>query len=178
MSTTKSSDNERITFRIESETLNVLKQLADEEGISTNTLVNIILRSYVDWEQLALGAGFAVFQKEMVKEMIASLDQGSIEQIAIKTATAYAEALLLLKGKVDLDSFIKVLRERAKRAGFAYREFEDSTEKRIVIYHDMGYKWSSYLKVHTEQVINKMGYGIQYATTENSLVIKLPVLEK
>lgn len=157
--------------------LNTLKKLADEEGVSTNTFVNIILRSFIDWERHALGAGFAVFQKELVKEMVNSLDEESLERIAAKTADKYAESLLLMKGNADMNSFIEILRERANRAGFAYREFEDEREKRIIIHHDMGYKWSSYLKAHTERVINKIGHPAKFTKTENALVIRLP-LEK
>ena len=155
--------------------LGILKKLADEEGVSTNTLVNIILRNYIEWDRFALGAGFAVFQKEMVKAMVGLLDEESLNRIASKTADAYLESLPLMKGNDKFDSFMGMLKERSKRAGFAYREFVDSAEKRIVIYHDMGYKWSTYLKAHNEHVINKLGYPVQFTITENSLILKLPV---
>lgn len=79
------------------------------------------MRSYVDWERFALRAGFAVFQKELVKEMINPLDEKSLNRIASKTGDAYADSLLLTKEEAEINSFINILRERAKRAGFAYR---------------------------------------------------------
>ena len=48
-------------------------------------------------ERFALRAGFAVFQKELVKEMINPLDEKSLNRIVSKTGDAYADSLLLMK---------------------------------------------------------------------------------
>ena len=54
--------------------------------------------------------------------------------------------------------------------GLAYREFEDAMEERIIIHHDMGYKWSSYLKAHTERVIKMNAYDVPRIDNHSTIV--------
>jgi hypothetical protein len=118
--------------------------------------------------------GFGVFQREVVKEAINSLDEDTLKKIAANTADTYKDMLLLMKGSSDLDSFIYMVKERAKRAGFNLREFEEEEGKKIVLQHDMGANWSTYCKIYHEKVINSIGHPVKIETTDNSLIIWVP----
>jgi hypothetical protein len=167
-------ENESITFRVSGDILLALRQLSQEGGMSLNTLVNNVLRSYVDWESIAVKAGFGVFQKEVVREAIDALDEPALDRIATKTADAYKDMLLLMKGSLDLDSFISVVKDGSKRAGFNFREFEEPEGKKIVLQHDMGANWSIYSKAYYERVINSIGYPLKVEATDSSIVIFIP----
>jgi DNA-binding transcriptional regulator YhcF (GntR family) len=84
-------ENESVTFRIAGDILLAMRQLSQENGVSINTLVNNVLRSYVDWESIAVKAGFGVFQKQVVKEAISALDQQTLGEIALSTADSYKD---------------------------------------------------------------------------------------
>jgi hypothetical protein len=167
-------ENESITFRVSGDILLALRQLSHEEGMSLNTLVNNVLRSYIDWESIAVKAGFGVFQKEIVREAIDALDEAALNKIAANTADAYKDMLLLMKGSLDLDSFLSVVKDRSKRTGFTFREFEEPEGKKIVLQHDMGAKWSIYSKAYHERVINSIGYPAKIEATDSSIVIFVP----
>lgn len=46
-----------MTFRIDESILNVLKEESERKDISLNTLVNHVLKQYVDWDMYAAKAG-------------------------------------------------------------------------------------------------------------------------
>jgi hypothetical protein len=167
-------ENESITFRISGDILLALRQLTEEGGMSLNTLVNNVLRSYIDWESIAVKAGFGVFQKDVIREAISCLDESTLAKIAANNASAYKDMLLVMKGSHDLDSFIITMKDRSKRAGFNIREFEEPGGKKIIVQHDMGANWSIYSKAYYERVINSIGYPAKIETTDNSIVIFIP----
>jgi hypothetical protein len=167
-------ENESITFRISGDILLALRQLSQEEGMSLNTLVNNVLRSYIDWESIAVKAGFGVFQKEVVRQAINALDEPTLTSIAANTADAYKDMLLLMKGSLDLDSFISIVKDRSKRAGFNLREFEEPEGKKIILQHDMGANWSIYSKAYHERVINSIGHPVKIDATDSSIVMFIP----
>ncbi len=168
---TSKLENESITFRISGDILLALRQLSEEGGMSLNTVVNNVLRSYIDWESIAVKAGFGVFQKDVVKEAITCLDEPTLVRIAANNASEYKDMLLVMKGSHDLDSFIITMKDRSKRAGFNIREFEEPRGKKIIIQHDMGANWSVYSKAYYERVINSIGYPVKIETTDNSIVM-------
>lgn len=167
------SSNESITFRINSNYLSELRRLADEDKISLNTLVNQILKSYVDWESVAVKAGFAVFQREVVKELFNAVDQNTLQQIAMRTADKSKDTLLLMKGATNLDAALSLLNNRSKKAGFSYREFDEPDGQRIVVQHDMGINYSTFFKTHNERMFNNAGYSVKIDTTDSSTIIKI-----
>ena len=171
-------ENESVTFRISGDILLAMRQMSQERGVSLNTLVNNVLKSYVDWESNAVKAGFGVFQREVVREAIGSLDENTLRKIAANTASTYKDMLLLMKGSSDLESFICIVKERAKRAGFNLREFEEAEGTKIILQHDMGANWSTYYKLYHEKVINSIGHPVKIETTDNSLIMLIPKTRK
>jgi hypothetical protein len=122
---------------------------------------------------VAVRAGYAVMQKDILREMFEAADEETLRKIAIKSADASKDIMLVMTGKVSLDAFFSILRNREKRSGFTYREYEEGKTKRFIIQHEMGRNWSVFFKAHFERVINNAGYKTKIEYTDNTLIISV-----
>ncbi len=71
-------ESESITFRIEKSVLDELWSEADQKMESVNTLVNQIIKSYVQWHKPARNAGLGYFSKVLLAK---SMDHLTDEQV-------------------------------------------------------------------------------------------------
>jgi hypothetical protein len=87
-----------------------------------------------------------------------------------------------MKGKTDLESFISWLEARMKNSGIeisrkvnSESEFQ-SRSQTIVIKHDLGQKWSLYLKTLIESLLKESLAKTTTLTTltSNTVLVKIP----
>lgn len=168
----KKGKTENVSLRLSSDIVNLLKEDAEAERVSLNTLANQILNSYAEWDRTAVKAGWGVLQKDVLKEIMNELSEEAIIKIAIRTASYTKDIRLLMTGRDDLEGFIMILKGRVKRSGFYLQEPKQSDGRRkFVIQHDMGIKWSIFWKYHYEKLLNSLGYPASFEYTENTLVM-------
>jgi hypothetical protein len=74
--------SESVTFRIESKTLKNLRREAEQKDISTNTLVNKIIKDHVKWYSNAAKAGFISVRRPFVSKVIKYLPDQEIISLA------------------------------------------------------------------------------------------------
>lgn len=165
--------NESITFRLDANELKALRKHAADKKISLNTLVNQILSDFVEWDMNAASAGYAVISKEVIKRVFDELDEETLERIAKKAAEYSKDILLLMKGKMDVEGGEFLIKNRAKRSGFVFKEFEEGKVRRLVLQHDMGRKYSVFYKAYHEEMIKKAGYSGRITITDNTLIMEL-----
>jgi hypothetical protein len=67
--------NSSITFRIDDDQIERLRKLADEEGISLNTLVTRVLGSFLEFEFIAPKVGFSPMQKSVLKDLFEAVPE-------------------------------------------------------------------------------------------------------
>lgn len=169
----KSSSNESITFRIDSQKLKTLREFADENQVSLNTLVNQILTGYIEWDMVAVKAGYATIQKDILREVFDAVDDKTLKDVALKTADSSKDIMLIMTGQVSLNAFFSILRNRAKRSGFTFREYEENGIKKFILQHEMGGHWSIFFKIHCERIINNAGHKARVEYTDNTLIISV-----
>jgi hypothetical protein len=63
-------NTETITFRLDNDTLEKIRNVAKSENTSLNALVNRILESYIEWDLDAPNAGWALMPKLFLIELI------------------------------------------------------------------------------------------------------------
>ena len=173
MLVSKSSPNESITFRIDSQKLKTLRECAEENQVSLNTLVNQILTGYIEWDMVAVKAGYATIQKDILREMFDAVDDETLKDVALKTADSSKDIMLIMTGQVSLDAFFSMLRNRAKRSGFTFREYEEKGIRKFILQHEMGRHWSMFFKIHCERIINNTGHKANGEYTDNTLIISV-----
>jgi antitoxin component of RelBE/YafQ-DinJ toxin-antitoxin module len=170
------ANNSSITFRINDDSIDKLRKLAEEEGMSLNTLVNRILDSYLEWEFIAPRVGFAPMQKSVLKALFDRVPEDQLKEIAIRAADSFEDELLLMHGKVDLEAVLSLTKNRVRRSGFTLREFESIVENgtiKLVMQHDVGHNWGVFSKTYIERLINNVGYPVKIESTDNSLTIDI-----
>ncbi len=165
---------EHVTFRIEKEILDNLKLLAKEQNLSLNIVVNQVLDSHINWDQYAPQVGWVVMLKSALIDLIKNVDRETIIKTATKTSEAGAKEIsLFMRGKHGIDEWISILRDRAKKSGFNYKEYKEDGKTKLVMHHDMGENWSLFFKSYFEHVFDELGSNVKAEFTENSIVIEI-----
>ena len=165
---------EHATFRIEKEILDNLKSLAKDQNLSLNTVVNQVLDSHIHWDQYAPQVGWVVMLKAALIELIKNVDRDAIIKTATKTSESGAKEIsLFMRGRHGIDEWISIMRDRAKKSGFNYKEYKKDGKIRLVMHHDMGENWSLFFKSYFESVFDELGSNVKADYTENSIVIEL-----
>jgi len=167
-------NTETITFRLDNDTLEKIRNVATSENTSLNALVNRILESYIEWDLDAPHAGWAIMPKLFLIELIKEVDNDKISKIMSKLSKTMSKEMdLYMKGKHNLDTWLSMIRGRCERSGFNLKEFRQDDKIELVMQHDMGEKWSVYFKAFYENVFYDLGVKTSLEYTENTLVIKL-----
>ncbi len=172
------SAEKRITevtsFRLDTEMMNNLKSVAKKEKTTVNTLVSNILESHLGWDIYAAEVGWVVMLKAGLIEIIKSLDNEAIANVAKKVADSGAKEIsLYMRGKYGIDEWISITRDRARMSGFSLKEHKLKDKTKLVMHHDMGENWSVFFKSYYETVFNDLGAKVSIDFTENAIMIEL-----
>jgi hypothetical protein len=176
---TAKGKSESVSFRIDSKLLRNLRSEAEQKDISTNTLVNQIIKEHLNWHSNAAKAGFIAVRRPFVTRVINNLSEQEIIFLAEYVAkSANKDAVLLLKKEYTIESALDFLETWIKISGYPYRhEVTNSGQKShlYVIQHDMGMKWSIYLANLYQFLFDELGEKkkIEFDKTENTVAFKI-----
>ncbi len=170
----KKSITEHASFRINKKVLESLKKVSREEHLSLNTYVNRVLDSHLNWNLLAPEVGWVVMLKSPLKEIIKNLENETIVQISKNSAESGSKEIALsMRGKYGIDEWVSILKNRAKSSDFPIKEYLEKDTIRLVMYHDMGEKWSLFFETYYNTVFFEMGVNVQSEYTENSILLEI-----
>lgn len=170
----KKPETEHASFRINKKILESLKTISREDHQSLNTYVNRIFDSHLNWNLLAPEVGWVVMLKSAMKEIINTLDSEAIVQIARNSAEGGSKEIALsMRGKYGIDEWISILKNRAKSSDFTLKEYKEKDTIRLVLYHDMGERWSLFFETYYNTVFFELGANVQSEYTENSIMLEI-----
>ncbi|MGA2574089.1 MAG: hypothetical protein ABSF36_07845 [Candidatus Methanomethylicaceae archaeon] len=136
-------------FRIEEETINRLNKIAATEHNSINALVNSILDEYTGYIYPAKKSESKVLFGELFNKFIDEIDTKRLEIIALEIGERmfkefHEEGLL----SNNISSFKKFISEVPCNFANWASYYEDSSRNKLLIdlFHNMGLKWSLFLK--------------------------------
>jgi hypothetical protein len=164
-----------MSFRLDEDIVDALRQEADEEEISLNVLANHIFRRYVEWERDAQKAGFIPITRELLMALINEIDDRKIEELVRKTGKdVVKEQILYMESNYDLDSFIKWLESRNRISGFAQKHVINGKIHEFIIQHDLNMKWSLYMKTLFEIILDDVyKKKVDFELTPATVVFKI-----
>ncbi len=146
-----------MTFRIDEAVLNVLKEESDRKDISLNTLVNHVLRQYVDWDMYAAKAGMIPLAKPVVSALFDKMTEQEIIELASRIGqSAIHDITLFMKSKMDLQSFLSWFEMRMKNSSIEFSHKVENSTHTYVIKHDLGCNWSLYHKTLLQIMFNQI----------------------
>ncbi|WP_144729887.1 hypothetical protein [Candidatus Nitrosocosmicus arcticus] len=189
---TRPTKSEGITFRIPSDSAFKLRQEAEKKQISLNTLVNQILREFVEWHNFAKHSDLSYLSKSLFSAILNELTEERISQIAEDyVKREYKDLVLLLEDEFTLDTILELKENWARVSGMPYKydlissNTDDSSMKnqnmnenaitahKFTIQHDMGAKYSLLLKEIDRFLFAKFHVKTNFETTDNTIIITI-----
>ena len=146
----KNSNN--LSSRIDSEIYSQLMEKATTKGISLNSLVNSILKQYVEWDQFSDEMGLVPLTKRTLKKIFRSMDDDSIKKIAHDVGGTVPQELIYLSyDKFDFHNLMKMVEISDSRFG-TVRLSERNSIYTLSIVHGVCENFSKFL-VETHQTL-------------------------
>ncbi|MFL6402075.1 MAG: hypothetical protein ACJ71M_01150 [Nitrososphaeraceae archaeon] len=171
--------SESVTFRINSKVLKNLRREAEQKDISTNTLVNKLIKDHLNWHSNAAKAGFISVRRPFVSKVVKYLPEQEIISLAEYVAkTTNKDSILLMKNEYTIKSALDFLESWIKISHYPYRHEETNNghnKHSYVIQHDMGIKVSTYLASLYQFLFDELGINkrIEFDKTENTLAFTI-----
>jgi hypothetical protein len=147
-----------MTFRIEEGTMDLLRIESENREVSLNTLVNQILRRYVEWDMYEAKVGMLPIAKPVVSALFGEISKDQVVELAKKVGkNAVHDIALFMKSRMDLPSFLSWFEMRMKSSSieFSRNRLANGTNT-YVMRHDLGYNWSLYHKTLLELIFNEV----------------------
>jgi len=169
MSKKQRRDTESITFRLQSESLQKLRQEAEQKVISINTLVTQILKQHSDWHSNASKAGFIAARRSFLVKIMDKISENDITLISEEVARKETkDFVLLLRNEYNLESALKTIESWIRISGFPFRHENTDTIHSYIIQHDMGKKMSLYMAELFRNLFDEFSLKkVQFDLSEN-----------
>ena len=165
-----------LTFRIEEDNIKKLRAEAQKQGISLNSFVNQIIKSFLEWHIFEPKVGFVPILKPVVEELFTKLTKEQIVEIAAHTGKDEVQnAVYFMKGKIDLDSFLSWFENRMKNSSIQVSHTFDPSNRihTYIIKHDICENWSFYLKEIIEYIFNNVFQKkVEFSMSSSMLAFK------
>jgi hypothetical protein len=171
----KPSTTKVITFRLPKEKLEQLRQAAEVLNVSTNTLVNQILKAYLDWHNLASHAKLYYLPKSFLIRLLNELTEDELSELARETAkNELVDVCLFLRGGFNIASISEIAETWLRIAQMPHRIEVDEDIYKIIIEHDMGHKYSYLIKEISRYLLEiALQTKSSCDVTENAVIIKV-----
>lgn len=169
--------SESVTLRLDKDILDKLKKEAKEKQVSLNVLVGQIALQHLDWHAYASKAGFIAITRGTVRKMLEKITEKDIVEIAEYVAKKESkEFIIMLKNDYSVTSALQVLDTWLKIVGYSYRHEVRGSEHSYIIQHEMGKKWSLYLRELFRLISEDFGLPrVDFDVNENMLSFKVDI---
>lgn len=166
----RTKQTEVLSVRVEHMLVEELRGEAESANISLNVLVNHIFRRYIAWERDASRIGFVPITKDLFATLLEKLEESQLEQVATKSAKNIIDVIIYMRKKFDLQTFLQWLDEMCRASGFAKKRVMVDTLYTYIVQHDLGMKYSIYLKTILQSLFNNLQKRIEPDITAQSVV--------
>jgi hypothetical protein len=173
----KRNSTSSITFRIDDDSVKKLRSEAEGQGVSLNSLVNQILKSFLEWHIFEPKVGMVPIAKPIVEELFTKMSEEQITDIAMRVGKNEVQnaALFMKGGKLDLESFLSWFESRMKNSSIQINHTYDPNNRTYtyVMKHDICENWSLYFKTILEYIFNEvLGKRVYFNTSNTMLTFK------
>ena len=172
----KKKKTQTITFRLESGLVEEIRKDAELEKINVNALVTKILANHVLWERYERKLGLLPMTKPFVRYSINKMKDEEITKLAEEVEKeTFSDILNFMRGEYTIEEFIEIIRSWLYVAWMQHDVLSDRSGYTLKIYHDLGEKWSLYVKtLITELFHDVVQKSLDVKSAKNRLVFKFP----
>jgi hypothetical protein len=164
-----------VTFRLSKVRLNQLRSVSEAKNVTSNTLVNQIVKAHLDWHSRAAHARLHYLPKSFLIRLINELTEEEIRELARDTAkNDLVDISLFLRGGFTIASLSNITETWLRIAQMPYRCEINGEGCKVIIEHDMGIKYS-YLIKEISRYLLEVAFQAKSScdVTENAVIIKL-----
>jgi HicB family len=152
--------NETLTFRIDQDNVKRLRTEAESQGISLNSLINRILKGFLEWHIFEPKVGMIPLSKPVVAELFTKMSKEQIIDIATRVGRNEMQnaAMFMKGGKMDLNSFLSWFENRMKNSSIQVSHTFDNSNRThmYILKHDICENWSLYFKEILLYIFNEL----------------------
>lgn len=163
-----------VTFRIDADHSKSLRDLAEEQSVSLNTLVNQIFGKFVEQEVFVKKFGTLKVSTDTFRRILSKISEKDIAELGIRAGSQEAKEFILFKWKkLNLHTVIEFLKFYFDYCGYGRADMEQSEgEVSLSVHHDLKEKGSLYLKHFVESLIRTaLNKSCQTTITEDTITI-------
>ena len=165
-----------ISLRINHDVAESLKKEARFDHVSLNVLANNILHNYVKWDKDAKQAGFIPVTKDLLTALLQRIDDKEITEIVNQTKNIIKAQIIFMEKRYELWAVLDWLETRCKVSGFSEKKFYENDRLTCIIQHDLGWKWSLYVKTLIEVVLEDVvKEKIDFDVSTSMVIFRIPI---
>lgn len=162
-----------ITITMPIENIDKLQYESAFKDVSFNTKINQVIKNHLDWYSNAHLTRMSYIPKSILAKAIDQLTEQQLSEFAQFTVNDLEEMSLLLRGEFSFSSFLDILNTWLRITQTPSRFDETRHEYKIIIRHDMGYKYSFLLKeVFRFLMKERFHKSFHHNMTENVILIR------
>ncbi len=138
--------SESITFRIDKNILEDLRDEAEQKMASINTLANQVLKTHVIWHKPAIKAGAFYAPKTLLTDIFEILTEEQMERITENWVKKYSKDMMIMINKEhNLTSFLDGFRVWLDLCNFQHTWNKKGDVEYYAIKFDMGKKFNLHM---------------------------------
>jgi hypothetical protein len=168
------------TIRLSKGLDELLQRDANSKRITVGALISAILTKYSQWDRYTEKFDMITFRHETLRAILETTEDEALIRKGREIGTKIPrEFLMFWFKKMDLESYLRYLELLCNYGGFARYELEaDGTSYVITLLHNLGEKWSLFLKhIMEEGIMTTIGTLPRFEVNKGSLIIKFPCLK-
>jgi len=151
---------ETSSFRLEKEIFEDFKIHAKDQGITTNSMINKIMKEYMQWGSKSTSVQIIPYPSGIIMALLKKYSEEELRKIARNHVKEhFSENLLLLKNEESVDAYIEMIKNWCSASGFPYSTREKDGKIVFTVRHNQGSKFSVFLdeivKTQIEILIKK-----------------------
>ena len=161
------------TVRLPERIDEILIQEANERGLSPNALVSMILARFVEWDRFANRFHLISVTTELHKGLLDGIDDEKLEYLADKSGShTPKEAMVFWFKEISVENLVRFLNDSCKYSGYGEFEHQEKQGRNtLTIRHDLGEKWSLYLKRYIDVALRKTFHvTAEFDVTDNAVI--------
>lgn len=165
-----------ISFRLDPDLIEEIKNDAELEKINVNALVSKILSNHILWERYERKLGLLPMTKPFVRHSINKMKNEEIIHLAEEVEKdTFSDILNFMKGEYTVEDFIEILRSWIYVAWMQHDVTKTKAGYTFRINHDLGEKWSLYVKtLVTELFHDIVQKSLNVKSTKNTITLSFP----
>ena len=164
--------NSVISFRIFTELKESLEKESELKHITTNHLLNNIVRKYVQWDRFASEIGLVFLSKPIFRNLLSHIDEKELKILASSICRGtLKDATMFQKGHITFQTLLETVDMWLTNSHIPFRRFShENKNEKYVIQHDLGKKYSIYLHTAVSTLFSELGcVSKQECLTEQTL---------